>query len=110
MTYLKRIPTFRLVLTRQEYNTLIGIFTKNADEQNDDNIIEIATMTKEKFLKYGVPNQSNEGNIEIELKLFPNEVVDIISQLLIYSMKRMNEIDYYQVLLKVRENMNNNND
>ncbi|HIS91134.1 MAG TPA: hypothetical protein IAC20_05700 [Candidatus Faecisoma merdavium] len=53
--------------------------------------------------------QKSDNVAEIDVKLYINEAADIISQLLSYLSVRMNEINYYQVLLKVRENMENNN-
>lgn len=107
MTYVKRVPPIKLVLTVNEYNILIGVLTENIDEQEDENIIEIAKQTKEKLLKYSLPRTEEEGNIEIDLRLYLNEASDIISQLLSYVNKNMREVDYYQVLLKVRESFDN---
>lgn len=66
-------------------------------------------MTKEKLLKYSVPRDIN-NNIEIDIRLYINEAIDIISQLLLYTNTTMEEINYYQVLEKVRENITKEND
>ncbi|MBR1376667.1 MAG: hypothetical protein IJ565_02520 [Bacilli bacterium] len=104
MAYSKRIPPIKIVLTIKEYNTLIGVLTENSNSQNDEIIKNIALLTKEKLLKYSVPRNVNE-NIEIDIRLYINEAVDIISQFLTFTNLRLKEIDYYQVLLKVRENI-----
>lgn len=106
MAYVKRIPPIKLILTISEYNTLIGVLTKNFDEVSDDDVKELAKMTKEKLLKYSIPHDSQENKVEIDVRLYLNEAADIISQLLLNISKSTKEVNYYQVLLKVRENMN----
>lgn len=103
MAYVKRVPPVKLVLNIKEFNTLIGVLTKNIEKSNDDNSSdEIAKLTKEKLLKYGIPH-SNEENIEIDLRLYLNETSDIITQLLLFISSEFDEIDYYQLLLKAKE-------
>lgn len=109
MAYSKRIPPIKLILSIKEYNNLIGILTNNIDSEENESIIELAKITKEKLLKHSVPKQYDDKT-EIELRLYINEASDIISQLLLYLKDRMKEIDYYQVLLKVRENIEKSND
>lgn len=107
MAYSKRIPPIKLVLTVKEYNILIGILTKNLDGQVEQSTKELAKLTKEKLLKYSLPRQNEDDGIEIDIRLYINEAVDIISQLLSYLNNKISEINYYQVLLKVRENIEN---
>ena len=103
MAYTKRIPTIKLNLNVKEYNTLIGALTKNIEDiESEENNLSI--NTKEKLLKYSIPRQEQDG-IEIDLRLYINEAVDIISELIRCISSNTKEIDYYQVLLKVRENM-----
>lgn len=102
MAYSKRVPQIKLVLNREEYNNLIEILTKNL-EANDEDTKSIASMTKDKLLKYSLPREEDD-KIEIDIRLYINEIVDIIAQLLSYVNGKVNKIDYYQVLLKVREN------
>lgn len=104
MAYVKRIPPIKMMLTINEYNTLIGVLTNNINEISDKDIKEIAISTKEKLLKYSIPHKLETQDIEIEMRLYLNEAADIISQVLIYTFTRSSVIDYYQVLLKVREN------
>ena len=95
-----------------EKSVVLGIETTIAIEVSADNIEmieidelkELAIITKEKLLKYSIPREE-ENKVEIDLRLYINESADIITQLILYISKRMREIDYYQVLLKVRENM-----
>lgn len=104
MAYTKRIPPIKLVLTVNEYNILIGVLSNNIEMIEIDELKELAIITKEKLLKYSIPREE-ENKVEIDLRLYINESADIITQLILYISKRMREIDYYQVLLKVRENM-----
>lgn len=107
MAYVKRIPPIKLVLTVKEYNILIGILTKNIEENNLVESDNLATITKEKLLKCSIPREEND-KIEIDLRLYINEAADIISELLKYESNKTKEIDYYQVLLKVRETVLDN--
>lgn len=103
MAYSKRIPPIKLVLTIKEYNNLIGILTENINNQEDKDIRELAELTKEKLLKYSIPRKKDENTIEIDVRLYVNESADIISQLLYNIGKKITEVNYYQVLLKVRD-------
>ena len=110
MAYVKRVPPIKLILTIKEYNTLIGVLTKNIDEFHDTENEEIAILTKEKLLKFSIPHENDLNVVEIDVRLYLNEAADIMTQLLSYIAKRTNEIDYYQVLLKVRESFENQKD
>lgn len=110
MAYVKRIPPIKLILTRREYNTLIGILTKNSEEIDDAANKDLAMLTKEKLLKFSIPHEKELDFIEIDVRLYLNEAADIISQLLLYISNKAKEVDYYQVLLKVRESFVNQND
>ena len=107
MAYTKRIPPIKLMLTIKEYNNLIEVLTQNINNEKDKTILELATLTKEKLLKYSVPRNNDDNNIEIDIRLYINEAADIISQLLTYLSSRVKDINYYDVLLKVRETTNN---
>lgn len=110
MAYSKRVPPIKLVVSRKEYNNLIGILTKNNDIDLDEDIKELAKLTKEKLLKYSIPKYGDEINdIDIEIRLYINEIVDIVSQLLLYVERDIKEINYYEVLLAYRETLENNN-
>lgn len=109
MAYSKRIPPIKLMLNKKEYNNLIGVLTKNIEKQIDENERDLAKLTKEKLLRYSVPRNIN-NDIEIDVRLYINEAIDIISQFLLYTSNTIEEIDYYQVLEKVRENIEKNND
>lgn len=106
MAYTKRIPPIKLMLTIKEYNNLIEVLTQNINCENDKTILELAKLTKEKLLRYSVPRNNDKNNIEIDIRLYINEAADIISQLLTYLSGRVKDINYYDVLLKVRETTN----
>lgn len=108
MAYVKRVPPIKLILTIEEYNILIGVLTNNIADILDEENKEIAKQTKEKLLKYSVPHKLENSDVEIEIRLYLNEAADIISQFTAYVLMRSDVIDYYKVLLKVRENVNNN--
>lgn len=110
MVYSKRVPPIKLVLTIKEYNNLVGILTENINNCDDKNIRDLAVLTKEKLLKYSIPRKNEQNDVEIDIRLYINESADIISQLLLNISQKIIEVNYYQVLLKVRETMENNNE
>lgn len=110
MAYTKRIPPIKLILTIKEYNNLIEVLTQNINNSDDDVTKKLATLTKEKLLKYSIPRKKDENNMEIDVRLYINEAADIISQLLSHLNNRIKEINYYEVLLKIRETIQNDDD
>lgn len=104
MAYSQKIPPIKMVLKISEYNDLIEVLSKNIEELEDLEEKKLANLTKEKLLKYSVPRQ-RDNDVNIDVRLYINEAADIISQLLLYLNSRLEKIDYYQVLLKVRENI-----
>ena len=102
MAYSKRVPIVKLVLTKEEYNNLIEVLTQNIESENIE-LQDIAKITKEKFLKYGIPQENDKGEIEINLKLYVNEIIDIVNQLLSYINDKVSKNNYYQVLLKLKD-------
>lgn len=102
MAYSKRVPIIKLVLTKEEYNNLIEVLTQNIESKNIE-LQDIAKITKEKFLKYGIPQENDKGEIEINLKLYINEIIDIVNQLLSYINDKVSKNNYYQVLLKLKD-------
>ena len=102
MAYSKRVPIIKSVLTKEEYNNLIEVLTQNIESENIE-LQDIAKITKEKFLKYGIPQENDKGEIEINLKLYVNEIIDIVNQLLSYINDKVSKNNYYQVLLKLKD-------
>ena len=94
MAYSKRVPIIKLVLTKEEYNNLIEVLTQNIESENIE-LQDIAKITKEKFLKYGIPQENDKGEIEINLKLYVNEIIDIVNQLLSYINDKVSKNNYY---------------
>lgn len=87
MAYAKRAPQIKMVLTVDEYNALVGILTKNNDELGNSEEKESALIIKEKLLKFSISNIEQNNNIEIDMRLYINETMDIINQLLLYIKK-----------------------
>lgn len=87
MAYAKRVPQIKMVLTVDEYNALVGILTKSNDELENLEEKESALIIKEKLLKFSISNIEQDNNIEIDVRLYINETMDIINQLLLYIKK-----------------------
>lgn len=102
MAYSTRVPIIKLVLTKEEYNNFIEVLTQNIESKNIE-LQDIAKITKEKFLKYGIPQENDKGETEINLKLYVNEIIDIVNQLLSYINDKVSKNNYYQILLKLKD-------
>ena len=87
MAYAKRVPQIKMVLTVDEYNALVGILTKNNNELENLEENESALIIKEKLLKFSISNIEQDNNIEIDVRLYINETMDTINQLLLYIKK-----------------------
>lgn len=87
MAYAKRAPQIKMGLTVDEYNALVGILTKNNNELENLEENESALIIKEKLLKFSISNIEQDNNIEIDVRLYINETMDTINQLLLYIKK-----------------------
>lgn len=102
MAYSKKIPPIKLMVSKKEYNYLIGVLNENIENSKNDEIVDIAKLTKEKLLKFSVPRINENQNLEIDIRLYINEAIDIISQFLNYVENGMSEINYYELLQKMK--------
>ena len=109
MAWENRTPSVKLVLGRNLFNKLLGILEFNENLKiEDEHFSEIAQKLKNKILTYSVPKEKDEEGVEyVDIRFFTKEASDMIWQLL-SKIDRVNEdIDYYSILLKNKEEQKN---
>lgn len=109
MAWENRTPSVKLVLGRNLFNKLLGILEFNENLKiEDEHFSEIAQKLKNKILTYSVPKEKDEEGVEyVDIRFFTKEASDMIWQLL-STIDRVNEdIDYYSILLKNKEEQKN---
>ena len=105
MAWENKVPSVKLVLGRNLFNKLLGILEFNENLKiEDENFSGIAKKLKDKILTYSVPKEKDEEGVEyVDIRFFTKEASDMIWQLL-STTDRVNEnIDYYSILLKNKE-------
>lgn len=101
MAFQTRKPPVRIVVNIEQYNKLVELVNRNS-QVNDERTSTYATKMKEKLLRYSVPHTNEDGSISIDIRFFNNEAQDIIYYL-IGMLDIESTTNYYEVLLKVRE-------
>ena len=97
MAYKKRIPPISVELTITKFNSLIEYLSNIVDEDKK----VVADKLKEKLLRYSIPNIT-ESETFIVIRFFSNEAVKLISLLSDKLDYEIQEINYYEILLKNR--------
>ena len=105
MAYQSRKPSSKLILDKELFNQLISILDKNIQVGvNEESFSILAERLKNKLLTYSVPRTDEEGICYVDIRFFPNEASDMIWQLLAQVEKDTEVEDYYDILIKNREN------
>lgn len=110
MAYSKRVPPIKIKLSNIDFNRFIEIL--NIQEQNEDEVIsKKSKKIKDKLLRYSVPIKNEEDEILVDIRCYQNEIIDIFYILFDGIKEEVKfETDYFEVLLKVREKMKQQND
>ncbi len=85
MSYEKKLPPFRVTITKNEFNKLLSLI-------KDDN-----NELKEKLMKYTFIKDGEKA----ELRLFPYEV-ECVFLLLLNNIDQYESTDYYEQLITIR--------
>lgn len=110
MSYQKRTPAIKITIGITMFNSLLErLNTESALIKEDDTILNMATKLKEKLLRYSVPRKFDDGIIMIDIRFFPNEASFLLERLISTSVLTETSVDYYSVLLKVRESQKEEN-
>ena len=105
MAWENKIPSVKLILGRNLFNKLLGTLEFNENLKiEEENFSGVAKKLKDKILTYSVPKEKDEDGIEyVDIRFYTKEASDMIWQLL-STTDRVNEnIDYYSILLKNKE-------
>lgn len=105
MPYQTRTPSVKITIDKSLYNKLLGILDFNISlNEETENFSEVAKKLKDKLLRYSVPRKKENDDTEfVEIRFFPNEASNMLWQLLIRASSYIEEENYYEVLLKNRE-------
>ena len=105
MTWGNKVPSVKLVLGRNLFNKLLGILEFNENLKiEDENFSGVAKKLKDKILTYSVPKEKDEEGVEyVDIRFFTKEASDMIWQLLSTTDRVNEDIDYYSILLKNKE-------
>lgn len=110
MSYQKRTPAIKITIGIAMFNSLLErLNTESALIKEDDTVLNMATKLKEKLLRYSVPRKFDDGIIMIDIRFFPNEASFLLERLISTSVLTETSVDYYSVLLKVRESQKEEN-
>lgn len=103
MTY--KTPSARLVIDRTLFNQLISILDYNTKLNiEDQNFPKVAEKLKKKLLTYSVPRVNEEEKELVDIRFYPNESSEMISQLLLRCEDINIKEDYYSILIENRKN------
>ena len=91
MAYPKRTPPVKLVISKEQYNSLVER-------------VMIDEQLKGKLLRYSVPKEDN-SILNVEIGLFPDEAASLIKLLITSPLSEEVTIDYYSVLVKVHKQL-----
>jgi len=105
VTWGNKVPSVKLVLGRNLFNKLLGILEFNENLKiEDENFSGVAKKLKDKILTYSVPKEKDEEGVEyVDIRFFTKEASDMIWQLLSTTDRVNEDIDYYSILLKNKE-------
>lgn len=106
MSWESRTPPIQLIISKSLFNKLVGILEKNIKlNDNQEEFSSIANALKEKLLTYSVPRTyDNDTTQYVEIRFFHREASNMIWQLLAVAEYYLGTQDYYEILLKNREN------
>ena len=99
MSFETRSPSVKLTVEKEAFNKLITILDYNFNLGIDfANFSSIANKLKEKILTYSVPRLDTQGNEYADVRFYPIEASNMISQLLVSKDDIEINQDYYQEL------------
>ena len=102
MSFEKKLPPYKLILSIEEYNKLIELLA-STENINIEDIKEKGLEIKDKLLKYSRPKDNT-----IETRFYPSQLEQIL-YILLYNSKQVEVSEnYYNLLLTNRENYKNN--
>ena len=109
MAYQKRIPSIKLLVTKDEFNKMITVI--DFINSSFDDYLEYPNKTstlKDKLLNYSVPRFNENDNQEyVDVRFFPSEAGEIIRELInVIDVAKVNDT-YYDVLSENKKFKNN---
>lgn len=108
MSFKSKRPPVRVYLNQNKYNLLITILKVN-QLNNIKKPSEIAKKLVDKLLVFSRPYKDDNGHDMVEVRLFADEVSDLIHQFLLYNTNDSIDISYFDTLLEYRQEYIKNN-
>lgn len=103
MSHITRIPPIKLILDKDRFNILLDVLNYNEFNSKIEATIINAKKLKNKLLRYSIPREDENGNVYIDVRFYNNEISEVVFQFIEFNKGKDILVDYYSVLLKVRE-------
>lgn len=98
MTHKSRRPPIHLNIEKNRFNSFLNYLNNISNDENSSKLIT------EKLLKYSIPFKNRENFEFVEINFFVDEVGDLIYLLFnSITFDNSNYVDYYSILLKLKE-------
>lgn len=105
MAYSKRIPPIKIRLNVEDFNRLVEIVNIQTENEKEE-IATSSSRMKDKLLRYSIPF-TNDGVVIVEIRFYPREIAEMF-YILFDGIEDVDvQTDYFDVLVKVRENIKN---
>jgi len=105
MAYSKRIPPIKIRLNVEDFNRLVEIVNIQTENEKEE-IATYSSRMKDKLLRYSIPF-TNDGVVIVEIRFYPREIAEMF-YILFDGIEEVDvQTDYFDVLVKVRENIKN---
>jgi len=105
MAYSKRIPPIKIRLNVEDFNRLVEIVNIQTENEKEE-IATYSSRMKDKLLRYSIPF-INDGVVIVEIRFYPREIAEMF-YILFDGIEDVDvQTDYFDVLVKVRENIKN---
>jgi hypothetical protein len=105
MAFQKKTPPIKIRLNINDFNKLVEVISIQSENENED-IKNNSVRLKEKLLRYSIPF-TNDDSVIIEIRFYPREIAEMFYVLFNGIEDVEVKTNYYDVLVKVRENIKN---
>lgn len=105
MAFQKKTPPIKIRLNINDFNKLVEVISIQSENENED-IKNNSVRLKDKLLRYSIPF-TNDDSVIIEIRFYPREIAEMFYVLFNGIEDVEVKTNYYDVLVKVRENIKN---
>jgi len=105
MAFQKKTPPIKIRLNINDFNKLVEVISIQSENENED-IKNNSVRLKDKLLRYSIPF-TNDDSVIIEIRFYTREIAEMFYVLFNGIEDVEVKTNYYDVLVKVRENIKN---